>query len=295
MKKVILLGIMCLMALAMQAQRYAILEFDAAKGISVTQVDGISEMFATCFNPRGYTEVDRSYINRILLEQNLQHSAKTEALAVRVGKIMNVSKVVVGKVSMLGGQYQVDVKVIDVETEVSVAKAGTTVTGAYRDKICGLAKSLAGQIAIKPGTDIQPSKPVNQEYVDLGLPSGTKWKSSNEKGGFITYDEAIKKYGGKLPTSEQWEELKGMCTWTWSSKGYKVTGPNGKFITLPAAGARFYKTGNVEGVGTNGGYWSSTSSNNEEYAWALGFSQEYVRVMDGNRRCNGYSVRLVQN
>ena len=42
-------------------------------------------------------------------------------------------------------------------------------------------------------------------YVDLGLPSGTKWKSTNEIGGnngFYTYDEAISAFGDKLPTKE---------------------------------------------------------------------------------------------
>ncbi len=44
------------------------------------------------------------------------------------------------------------------------------------------------------------------QYVDLGLPSGTKWKSVNEAGdenGFYTYDEAIKAFGNKLPTKKQ--------------------------------------------------------------------------------------------
>ncbi|MBP5650137.1 MAG: hypothetical protein J6X01_03555, partial [Bacteroidales bacterium] len=78
------------------------------------------------------------------------------------------------------------------------------------------------------------------EFVDLGLPSGTKWKSSNEMGngsGFYTFDEAVSAFGSQLPTKEQCEELIDKCTWTWQSNGsYKVTGPNGNSIILPAAG-----------------------------------------------------------
>ena len=54
------------------------------------------------------------------------------------------------------------------------------------------------------------------DYVDLGLPSGTKWKSANETGGyngFYTFDEAVSTFGDKLPTKEQFEELKNNCTW----------------------------------------------------------------------------------
>ena len=39
-------------------------------------------------------------------------------------------------------------------------------------------------------------------YVDLGLPSGTLWKDKNEEGGFYTYDQAVSKFGNKLPTKD---------------------------------------------------------------------------------------------
>lgn len=75
------------------------------------------------------------------------------------------------------------------------------------------------------------------QYVDLRLPSGTKWKSSNETG-FYTYEKAVNTFGDKLPTKKQCEELKDKCKWTWNGNGYKVTGPNGQSIVLPASGFR---------------------------------------------------------
>ena len=48
------------------------------------------------------------------------------------------------------------------------------------------------------------------QYVDLRLPSGTKWKSSNETG-FYTYEKAVNTFGDKLPTKKQCEELKDKC------------------------------------------------------------------------------------
>lgn len=73
------------------------------------------------------------------------------------------------------------------------------------------------------------------DYVDLGLPSGTKWKKANEKG-LMTYTDATGLYNGMLPTVAQWQELKDECTWVWSNNGYQITGANGKSIWLPAEG-----------------------------------------------------------
>ena len=93
--------------------------------------------------------------------------------------------------------------------------------------------------SIKQRVQLQSKQELNEEivdyYVDLGLPSGTKWKSANEDG-YYTYDEAVKKFGNSLPSKEQWEELKGNCIWVWKGNGYDVTGPNGKTIYLRAAG-----------------------------------------------------------
>lgn len=64
----------------------------------------------------------------------------------------------------------------------------------------------------------------------------------------------------RMPTDEEFRELKNKCVWTWtrknSVKGYKVTGPNANSIFLPAAGHRdgkFFKN-----VDSNGCYWSSS-------------------------------------
>lgn len=134
------------------------------------------------------------------------------------------------------------------------------------------------------------------EYVDLGLPSGTKWNSANETGGyngFYTYGEAVNAFGDKLPTKEQLEELKENCTWVWQDNGgYKVTGPNGNSIVLPASGIRDCD-GSVGGVGFGGYFWSSTLIDSGS-AWGLCFGSGAV-YMGNNSQCSGLSVRLVQD
>lgn len=135
------------------------------------------------------------------------------------------------------------------------------------------------------------------EYVDLGLPSGTEWKTENENG-FYTYNEAVDAFGDKLPTKEQMSELVGSCKWTWEGDGYKAVGPNGNSIFLPAAGYRDCSLGDIRRVGTKGNYWSSTLSPSGN-AWALFlFSGEYggsVRVHYGDDCSFGHSIRLVRD
>lgn len=134
------------------------------------------------------------------------------------------------------------------------------------------------------------------DFVDLGLGSGTKWKTQNEQSthdyyNLFDYETAISEFGSNLPTKEQWEELKSFCHWEWTGSGYKVTGPNGKTIVLPAAGYRNCD-GSVNYVGSTGHYWSSSPSGSED-AWGLDFGP-YGVDMSYHSRCNGRSVRLVR-
>jgi hypothetical protein len=65
------------------------------------------------------------------------------------------------------------------------------------------------------------------------------------------HDPAAKNWGGTwtMPSTEQVRELIEKCTWEFTGAGYKVTGPNGNSIFLPAAGYRFgdkwYGNGNA--------------------------------------------------
>jgi hypothetical protein len=54
-----------------------------------------------------------------------------------------------------------------------------------------------------------------------------------------------------MPTNDEIQELIDNCIWTWTSmngvNGYKVEGPNGNSIFLPAAGYRFGSSLNEAG------------------------------------------------
>ncbi len=292
MKKLFTLCLICLLAMSAMAQRAAVMEFKAGVGISQADVDGLSGIFTTYFRPAGYTMIERTQIDRIIDEQQLQRSSLTKSQMVRIGELLNLSKIVIGDVNIVMGQYNVDVRVINVESGTIAATEGATFAGSsYREGMKNLAQKLAGQIAISAGPTVGGTPVQESDYVDLGLPSGTLWKSKNEKGMYYTYDEAVSQFGDKLPTREQFAELQAFCTWTWNGKGYVVKGDNGNSIVLQAAGYRECG-GNVSRVGEYGAYWSSVPYGSDR-AWDLSFDSSGVSVPDDGR-CFGFSVRLVQ-
>ena len=115
-------------------------------------------------------------------------------------------------------------------------------------------------------------------------------------GGNSSTDAARANWGGtwRLPTKAEFQELLDKCTWTWTTqgdhKGYRVTGPNGNSIFLPAAGYRGESLGNV---GSDGYYWTSSPNGSySNYAYNLVFYSGYHGV-SSNYRIWGHTVRPV--
>ncbi len=106
-------------------------------------------------------------------------------------------------------------------------------------------------------------------------------------------DVAHVKWGGswRMPTKEEFDELREKCNWEWTGSGYEVTGPNGNSIYLPAAGSRDGET--LNGDGLFGYYWSSTPvSEDTRYAYRLYFDSG-VQDAYGFYRGYGRTVRPV--
>lgn len=98
------------------------------------------------------------------------------------------------------------------------------------------------------------------------------------------YDVARVNWGGswRLPTKREMEELQNKCTWSWTTQsgvnGYRVTGPNGNSIFLPATGC--YRNTFYNNVGEYGYYWTSTPIENGDLdAYVLCFhgGEGYVK------------------
>ena len=211
--------------------------------------------------------------------------------------------------------YRVELKNLQSDTEyhvyyeVSNVFSTVVVTGNYSFKTA------------KKGE--KPNPTVTPEYVDLGLPSGVKWATFNvgatqpeEYGDYFawgetepkelydwsTYSEAEEdvattNWGGewRIPTQAEQDELRTECSWTWMTKndvnGYKVVGPNGNSIFLPAAG--YCSGGSFYHTGHKGFYWSSSLyTGNTRYAYYLSFTSNDVSRYS-NDRCYWQSIRPV--
>ena len=112
-------------------------------------------------------------------------------------------------------------------------------------------------------------------------------------------DAATANWGSnwRMPTHAEQEELNNKCTWTWTTrngvKGYKVVGPNGNSIFLPAAGYR--RGSSVYYVGSGGYYWSASLGESDPvYAWLMYFGSDYHdSCYNGHNRYCGHGVRAV--
>lgn len=137
------------------AQRIAVIEFKAGGVLSQQEVDGISATFCSHFNPPdGYTLVERSQIENVIDEQGFQQSSITQKEMVRLGEILNVSYFVMGDITQVGNEYNIDVRIVDVQGGIIVAKDGITkkTNETLRETMKILAERLSTQMPapIKP-------------------------------------------------------------------------------------------------------------------------------------------------
>ena len=131
--------------------------------------------------------------------------------------------------------------------------------------------------------EVEPKTTYNWDtykyYDDSNL---TKYTSNDSKTVLDPEDDAATaNWGGawRMPTKAEQDELRNNCTWTWTTQngvnGYKVTGPNGNSIFLPAAG--YVGGGTLYPAGSYGFYWSSSLSTDGPYnAYNVGFGSDDV-------------------
>ena len=169
------------------------------------------------------------------------------------------------------------------------------------------------------------------EYVDLGLPSGTKWATMNvgassetDYGNYYQYgkgaaqyaatsgdsaysgienplaasaDTAVQAWGGQwhMPTREQVQELIDNTTYHWE-EDYEY-GINGCTFTATNGNYVFFPAdgywykGSLREVGVDTSYWGS-SPNGSDYAYGLNFVDGLKAVRSYDRNY-GFSVRPV--
>ena len=100
----------------------------------------------------------------------------------------------------------------------------------------------------------------------------------------------------RMPTEDERDELCSICTWEWVSisnvNGYRVTGPNGNSIFIPAAGYRYGDS--FDSVGSYGFYWTSSLStvSGSDTSHPLSFGSDFV-AYGSYQRYSGLPIRPV--
>ena len=127
----------------------------------------------------------------------------------------------------------------------------------------------------------------------------TKYNATDGKTILEPADDAAQVHWGdkwRMPSKEEVDELTQQCNWIWTThnnvNGYKVTGPNGNSIFLPAAG---YKgAGPTYPAGEDGLYWTSTlEKGHYSYLIVLHNDAPPTEASTKGTRCFGFTIRPV--
>lgn len=130
-----------------------------------------------------------------------------------------------------------------------------------------------------------------------GVPAGSGVYPNVVNIGGNEYDVLSQEWGHgyRIPTEVELNELNTKCIWTSASingvNGFKVTGPNGNSIFIPAAGVK-YSDGSIGSRGDCACLWSSWGDYGFS-ARALHINAANSRAFQSTYKCDGLSLRGV--
>lgn len=293
---------------------------DACRPIELNMVRGeLRKAFGWQSNFQVLTRTD---VDQMLKELGFQQSGMVDDnQRKKVGEMTGAQYICVSTITKDGTQLYIESYLVNVETgqmtnpATQYANVENNNYGTLQEPCNELAREMLGELGGSSKTSVQaalPNKPVStvandkpihqvsnnksneiqEEYVDLGLPSGTLWKAENENCGLISYEQAVSRYGINLPTKEQWEELVRSCNWEWNGKGYNVTGSNNKSIFLPANGFSFNGRTQLD----DGFYWVKPIEDNRrsKFPWVFIFGGKKKMAVGQFKSGFDLSVRLVK-
>lgn len=153
--------VLMLMALSLTAtaqnkkMKIAVMDFKAGVGVNANEVEGLSDMLInTLFETKKFDIVERTQLNEVLKEQKLQGELTVQQ-CVRIGRILGVESVLIGTVNFLAehknydgsvsGEYNVDIRAVDVESGQIVTTAGAAKSSGstYRAMMEKIGRQLA--------------------------------------------------------------------------------------------------------------------------------------------------------
>ncbi len=137
----------------------AVLNFDA-NGVSVTEAKGLSDIlrhrissiiesqdYRSDQNKDQYKIVERADMDKILEQFEIQSTGcVSDSCAVEFGKMLQVDRIVIGRISLIGRTFSVTSRIIDVETAVQIGSSNRQHRGSVDDLIQSVMPQVAGDL-----------------------------------------------------------------------------------------------------------------------------------------------------
>lgn len=202
---VLMLLVLSLTATAQNKKmKIAVMDFKAGVGVNANEVEGLSDMLInTLYESGKFSIVERSQINQVLKEQKFQASELSNEQLAQVGRILGVKAILIGTVNFIAehknidgsisGEYNVDVRAVDVESGEVVTTAGATKSSGstYRTMMEKIGRQLAANL-------------MDEEPEVVVLRKGLITKENGFMGTYYALD-------GQRLTTEEYMELINNC------------------------------------------------------------------------------------
>jgi len=146
------------------------------KGVSAMDASVVSDFLRDALtNTKTYNLVERSSMEQLLSEQKFQMSGCTsDECAVKMGKILNVQRMILGSFSKLGDVYYISVRMVDVEK--GTIMSAETVNAADMKDILSRCVELSNRLSKNPGkkSDTLPASQNPQPTNTQSAPAQSK-------------------------------------------------------------------------------------------------------------------------
>ena len=137
----------------------AVLNFDA-NGVSVTEAKGLSDILrhriSSIIESQDYKSdqkkdqykiVERADMDKVLEQFEIQNTGcVSDSCAIEFGKMLQVDRIVIGRISLIGRTYSVTSRIIDVESAVQVSSSNRQHRGSVDDLMQSVMPQVAGDL-----------------------------------------------------------------------------------------------------------------------------------------------------
>ena len=155
--------------------KLAVLDFEG-KNISQSSAEAVTDLLRTeLFNTGHFKVIERQTIQKIIEEQKFQMMGFTDASqAVEIGRILNVQKIMIGTVTLLGNTHLINTRMVDVQTGLVILAESIESQGG-EDQLPRAITELAIAVSLKVGLEGKIIR-IDQDmvYIDVGESDGVK-------------------------------------------------------------------------------------------------------------------------